>query len=214
MALNLSEAEVRAFLVEKDPQLATIAGGYHLRRTWDFPGYWPQRLTLEQVLRPHFPLNAPLLDIGCGPGWWFYHLSQRGYTNLAGSDRSPQHIQTAAALTDHLGVKVALEVCNLFPKGRQWQAITAFGFLYERTVGLSPGAFLEQAISALSPGGVLCFDWYARETPHRENRTYTTTEELLASLPAQMEVFLDPVTLSNPQFEMSTYALRRTGATR
>lgn len=48
-------------------------------------------------LRGWLPIdcNTPILDMGCGPGYFLYMLDRLGYTNLTGVDLSPEQVALA-----------------------------------------------------------------------------------------------------------------------
>jgi SAM-dependent methyltransferase len=62
-------------------------------------------LTLKKIREFSFPVNARILDAGCGTGGMLAHLQQNGYYNISGFDFSPDAIEFSEK---HAGLNVQL----------------------------------------------------------------------------------------------------------
>jgi 2-polyprenyl-3-methyl-5-hydroxy-6-metoxy-1,4-benzoquinol methylase len=65
-------------------------------------GFKPRAPYLNKLIKDHFPKNrsAVILDVGCGRGALIHFARKAGYTNIHGTDASPE--QTSAA--ERLGI--------------------------------------------------------------------------------------------------------------
>lgn len=58
-------------------------------------GYASPRRTAQALVKSGARLDAPLLDIGCGTGVSGFFLRDAGFTDLQGSDFSPEMLKIA-----------------------------------------------------------------------------------------------------------------------
>ncbi|NUO08514.1 MAG: class I SAM-dependent methyltransferase [Candidatus Brocadia sp.] len=63
-------------------------------------GFKPREPYLRKIIKEHFPADkhAKILEIGCGHGAFQYYITQSGYLNSIGIDRSEEQIKEAYRL--------------------------------------------------------------------------------------------------------------------
>ncbi len=63
-------------------------------------GLRPRKPYLEKIIRNHFPSDKDALisDLGCGHGALIYFAQKAGYTNIVGTDTSPEQVAEAKRL--------------------------------------------------------------------------------------------------------------------
>jgi SAM-dependent methyltransferase len=91
-----------------------------------------------------------ILDVGCGPGFFLYHVMQRGWKGL-GIEPSKQ----ASTFAQSLGVEVKNGFLNDQPTGE----LGTFDVVYMNEVlehVSDPIGLLTTAVGLLNPGGLLC----------------------------------------------------------
>ncbi len=113
-----------------------------------------QRRTSYDVLADavsELPRDARVLDLACGDGYLLAQLAARGFSHLAGIDRSPEELAAARA---RVGLEVALHCCaadTLPVANRSLDLVVCHMAL----MVLEPiEAVLEAIVRALRPGGV------------------------------------------------------------
>lgn len=97
-------------------------------------------------------LSARILDVGCGEGALLKFLKEKGYTNLAGFDISPENV----AICQRMGLTF-VQQCNVLnmhelPTVKEFDVIFAMDIL-EHIPKDSAAAFLENIRTILKPGG-------------------------------------------------------------
>jgi len=111
---------------------------------------------LERTLRPWLPADraTPILDVGCGEGTLLAFLRERGYTNLAGFDLSPENVAICHALgLDFVEQGDALCLAERYLPG-SFAVIFVMDVL-EHLPKQRAAGFLEQARRCLQPGGAV-----------------------------------------------------------
>ena len=111
---------------------------------------------LERTLGPWLPADraTPILDVGCGEGTLLAFLRERGYTNLAGFDLSPENVAICHALgLDFVELGDALCLAERYLPG-SFAVIFVMDVL-EHLPKQRAAGFLEQARRCLQPGGAV-----------------------------------------------------------
>lgn len=114
----------------------------------------PRRIV--EALQRHCPeRGAPIFDVGCGTGLSGKALAAGGYTQIDGSDVSPEMVAIARSLD---GIYQNLEVVTLdnpFPfDDGHYQVITAMGVIADKH---APPETINQLLDKLPKGGLLIF---------------------------------------------------------
>ncbi|MBI1923410.1 class I SAM-dependent methyltransferase [Candidatus Poribacteria bacterium] len=106
--------------------------------------------------------DAPILDMGCGPGNFLYLLKQQGYTNLYGVDLSPEQIALARKQHDNVFLMDVRDFLTAHENA--FDLITGFDIIeHFRKEELIP--FLERVFVALRPGGRIILQTPNAESP-------------------------------------------------
>lgn len=114
----------------------------------------PRRPYLRQLVRRHFPADrdAPILELGCGPGALIHVAREMGYRRLEGVDRAPEQVAIARAL----GIEGVHEGDLMATLGAaadgRYAAVVAFDVIEHFT---KPEIldFLDEVRRVLAPGG-------------------------------------------------------------
>ena len=56
--------------------------------------------------------DAPILDLGCGIGFWLEQFGRRGFTNLTGADLSERSLDFARRRCELLGIRASFSIQN------------------------------------------------------------------------------------------------------
>ncbi len=143
----------------------------------------------EYYLRGWLPEDAttPVLEVGCGSGWFLSALKQRGYRRVTGIDLSPSQVALARQLghevheigaveylADHsaeFGLIIVLDVFEHLSRQQAWE-------------------LLEQARSALQPGGRLVIQTPNGDSPWVGNVFFGDPTHLHCYAPLLLEKLL------------------------
>jgi len=109
--------------------------------------------TYRAALRPALagrPRNAPLLEVGCGNGFFLQHLQAAGYPNVCGVEPSREAVAAAPAALRPCIVNDVLRPGVFAPE--RFAVVTLFQVLDHIA---DPNAFLEVCRAILQPGGAL-----------------------------------------------------------
>jgi SAM-dependent methyltransferase len=115
----------------------------------------PASLLVENVVL--LPLGGKALDLAMGTGRNAVYLATLGF-NVTGIDISPVAVKMAKSKAHWAGVKIEAIVANLeryFLPQNTYDLILNFYYLQR---SLAP-----QILTALKPGGLLCFETYTQE---------------------------------------------------
>jgi predicted TPR repeat methyltransferase len=109
-----------------------------------------------QALARFVPLDATVLDIGCGTGVSGAALIAAGFTNITGQDVNAEMLlharRTGNYLTTHL-----TDPATPFPfEAGTYAAMAAVGVI---GVGAAPASVLREALDALDSGGHIVFSY-------------------------------------------------------
>lgn len=117
--------------------------------------YQSPRRIVEALLRHCADKSVAIFDVGCGTGLSGMALAKAGFTQIDGSDVSPEMIEIARQLP---GVYRQLTCVTLddpfpFPDGA-YQVITAMGVIADQH---APPSTIGQLLNKLHAGGLLIF---------------------------------------------------------
>jgi ubiquinone/menaquinone biosynthesis C-methylase UbiE len=133
------------------------------------------REEVVEAMRPWLPRDRsdPLLDVGCGTGWWLRQLLADGRdpTSLMGVDIAPQRLELARR---HLPA-VRLQVADARELPFEHDSFAAVSMLLVlSSLGTRDAALgaVEEALRVLRPNGVLLI-WDVRMANPRNRRTIT-----------------------------------------
>jgi SAM-dependent methyltransferase len=131
-----------------------VSAGASSELSYDEREYRAQGAAIHARVRRWLPADraAPVLDIGCGPGFFLCLLERLGYTDVTGVDLSPEQVALARRNCGRATVVLgdALEVLAANP-GR-FALVTGFDFVEHFSKDeLFP--LLEAVAAALRPGG-------------------------------------------------------------
>jgi len=102
------------------------------------------------------PMDAPILDFGCGTGLSAAALSKAGFTVIDGMDISAGMLEQARAKGIYRNlIQAPNDAPPPIPHGA-YAAITAIGAI---SPGAAPPSLLSQVVDALAPGGLLCLSY-------------------------------------------------------
>jgi ubiquinone/menaquinone biosynthesis C-methylase UbiE len=147
------------------------------RRSWSATnrGNMAIREEVVEAMRPWLPRDRsdPLLDVGCGTGWWLRQLLADGRdpTSLMGVDIAPQRLELARR---HLPA-VRLQVADARELPFEHDSFAAVSMLLVlSSLGTRDAALgaVEEALRVLRPNGVLLI-WDVRMANPRNRRTIT-----------------------------------------
>jgi SAM-dependent methyltransferase len=152
---------------------------------------------LTDLAAPELAGDAPLLDIGCGTGWWLERLAQRGVApeRLHGVELDPVRASAAAARVR--GATVRYVDARTLPWADDTFA-AAFLLLVLSSAGGrgASSVILADARRVVRPGGLIAV-WEPRvPTPANRSTRRVTLAELRAAL--GVESTSCPVTLLPP----------------
>ena len=124
-------------------------------------GYATPQRCAEALLAVQTPVNARILDFGCGTGVSGEALSQAGFINIDGCDLSSEMLKKAEAKTLY-STLWQIEADGALPGG--YDVIAAVGVV---STGAAPPETLDLILDALSSGGrlVLSFNDHALADP-------------------------------------------------
>ena len=109
---------------------------------------------------PNIPVDQPLLDLGCGIGFWVEQFWSRGYRNITGADLSSQSLALAQKRCDLLGATVTLDVQNAeamtYPDNT-FAHVNCIGVIHHSP---SPEKSVAEIARVLRPGGTATISVY------------------------------------------------------
>lgn len=108
---------------------------------------------MDERFYPACDREAPILDLGCGIGFWLEQFGKRGFTNLTGADLSAQSLGFAQRRCELHGIKAAFSIQNAqqmtFP-GESFAHVVCTGVIHHSP---DPGAAIAEMHRVLRPGG-------------------------------------------------------------
>ncbi len=126
--------------VVKDGDLPGSTSAFTLRRYGQ----------LHELLAPHLPSGAAILDVGCAVGGFLDFLSQRGSFELCGVDTTETYVNRAR----EKGFNVVVGDAERLPFSDHLFDVLVVEQVLEHLV--HPGRAFHEAGRVLKPGGVLC----------------------------------------------------------
>jgi len=109
---------------------------------------------LASALKSFLALDALIYDVGCGTGLSGVALKEMGFLNIHGSEINPNMLKKAQLSGAYQSLKIG-DISNPFPdKVGAYDAIVAVGVI---GAGAAPAQLMSEALTALSPGGLLAF---------------------------------------------------------
>ena len=109
-----------------------------------------------EALKNFLPLDAPILDFGCGTGLSGVALQNEGFLTIDGTELVDKMREKAAARRIYRQLfEGDIDDPFPFPLGT-YAAITAVGVI---SSGAGPASLLDIALEELSPNGLLCFSY-------------------------------------------------------
>ena len=169
------------------------------QRSWspEQPGNRAMRAEVTaEALRAIGPAPAsPLLDVGCGTGWWLRHLRERGREpgSLLGVDVQARRVEQARLAVPGARIEVADARRLPFADGCV-AVVTMLLLLSSLRDRDAMVAALEQGLRVLQPGGLLLI-WDVRVANPANRATVTPPWRRLAGAAGE-PVALRPITLN------------------
>ena len=108
--------------------------------------------------------NSPVLDMGCGPGYFLYTLEQLGYTDLTGVDLSPEQVALARRWCPR-GTIICGDVRKVLAQNPDRFGLIAGFDLIEHFKKDELVPFLRLVAEALQSGGRVIFQTPNAESP-------------------------------------------------
>ena len=109
---------------------------------------------IASALKSFLALDALIYDVGCGTGLSGVALKEMGFLNIHGSEINPNMLKKAQLSGAYQSLKIG-DISNPFPdKVGAYDAIVAVGVI---GAGAAPAQLMSEALTALSPGGLLAF---------------------------------------------------------
>jgi 2-polyprenyl-3-methyl-5-hydroxy-6-metoxy-1,4-benzoquinol methylase len=135
---------------------------------------WARWATVAEALRRlAIPRGAPVLDLGCGPGWTSLFLAESGY-EVTAVDLVPANVELTAQRAARWGATVSAEVADMdeLDLGRRFRFALIHDALHHST---RHRQVLVRVAEHLEPGGWLLLGettWLHRHSPgaHRQTR--------------------------------------------
>ncbi len=155
---NLTTTQVYAQEIESERHQAAIYIDTYYVRLLAYEGYKNDVVDIMADL----PKDAPLLDVGCGTGWFLSLLERKGWRNLSGLDISPHMLAVArdmgSAMTLHEAPIEEFSVAT----GEGYEVITCLGSLHHMP---NLDRVANSLAALLRPGGTLIVhepneDWF------------------------------------------------------
>jgi SAM-dependent methyltransferase len=156
----------------------------------DSPGgrYWGGEATAKtfshpvnlEWLRPHLPLDAWVLDYGCGYGRVLDLLHRVGYRNLVGVDASAGMIDRARTLYPHLDLQ-QIDPPHVPYADGHFDAVLLFAVLTCIPGDADQQALLRELYRVVRPGGLLYVSDYPLQTDARNLARYARFAEQCGS---------------------------------
>lgn len=117
----------------------------------------PQRCA--EALARFVPLDAAVLDVGCGTGISGAALAAAGFTDISGQDVNAEMLALAKAAGIYRELWIADPSASFPFEPGVFAALAAIGVI---GVGAAPAALLPEALEALAPGGHMVFSYNDR----------------------------------------------------
>ncbi len=127
-------------------------------------------------LRQHLPLDARVLDYGCGYGRVLDLLHAEGYRNLVGVDASAGMIDKARTLYPHLDLQ-QIDPPHVPCAPGHFDAVLLFAVLTCIPGGEDQEALLGELYRVVRPGGLLYVSDYPLQTDERNLARYARFAE-------------------------------------
>lgn len=122
------------------------------------------------------PVNARVLDHGCGYGRTLNELQQAGYTNLYGSDSSPKMIERAARELKNINLSVSNGEQIPF-EDNFFDAVLLVAILTSVIEDSAQQKLLAEAARVLKPGGIIYINDFLLNQDERNITRYRQFEE-------------------------------------
>jgi ubiquinone/menaquinone biosynthesis C-methylase UbiE len=147
-------------------------GDERKQRAWSAtdPGNRAIRDEVTAALLARLPAG-PLLDVGCGTGWWLRRLADTGRSDLHGVDIQPERVELARAAAPEAEVAVA-DARELPFADEAFAAVTLLLVLSSLRDRAAMLAARDEALRVLAPGGML-LAWDVRRANPRNPATVT-----------------------------------------
>ena len=117
--------------------------------------YQSPRRIVEALLRHCADKSVAIFDVGCGTGLSGMALTKAGFTQIEGSDVSPEMIEIARQLPSVYRKLTCVTLDNPFPfPDGAFQVITAMGVIADQH---APPRTIGQLLNKLHTGGLLIF---------------------------------------------------------
>lgn len=123
---------------------------------------------MDERFYPICDRNAPILDLGCGIGFWLEQFGRRGFTNLTGADLSEQSLSLARRRCELHGLQASFSIQNAeqmtFPDD-SFEHIVCTGVIHHSP---NPAASISEMRRVLQPGGRAVVAVYYMNFPLRQ----------------------------------------------
>ena len=114
--------------------------------------------------------EAPILDLGCGIGFWLEQFGRRGFTNLTGADLSERSLELARRRCELLGIRASLSIQNaqaMTLPDETFAHVVCTGVVHHSP---DPRAAIAEMHRVLRPGGRAVVAVYYKNFPLRNWR--------------------------------------------
>ena len=128
--------------------------------------------------------STPILEVGCGSGWFLSALAARGFANISGLDLSPSQVALARELGHEVHEAGALEF--LAGRDSEFGLIVVMDVL-EHLTRQQAWELLEYALKALRPGGRIIFQTPNGDSPWVGNVFYGDPTHITCYAPLLLE---------------------------
>jgi SAM-dependent methyltransferase len=172
---------------DEGARLSEVYGGYAARRgrrrAWDRTRAGNRALRAELVrhllgvVSPRLEDGSPILDVGCGGGWWLRELAARGLPadRLHGVDLIPERVAAAARSLPGADVRLA-DARKLPYEDGAFGVVTLLTALSSMADQAAARASVRESVRALAPGGLLVAYEPALPSPGRRRLTVRPPE--------------------------------------
>lgn len=117
---------------------------------------------VDERIFPETIRQGPVLDLGCGVGFWLPELWQRGARDLTGADLSPRSLDIARKRCEVYGINARLVEANAealpFADG-EFHHVNCQGVIHHTT---NPAKAAQEIARVLRPGGTATISVYYR----------------------------------------------------
>ena len=141
---------------------------------------------IDSRLFPGEAKGCPVLDLGCGVGFWLVEFGNRGFQDLHGADLTPNSLEIARKRCDIYGIHARLSEQNAekteFDDG-EFGHVNCLGVVHHTP---NPGKAVAEIARIVRPGGTASISVYYKNLPIRAWPIFRPFAKVFARLGAKL----------------------------